>query len=466
MKIFGSEFTSEKAPVLRWCRSALLAVPVLAVQVAITQLASDSGTPVLGAALAQDDSKPAERETRRTPALRNKVYEQLSEAQTFIEAKQYNEALEILFKMESAGGKRELNSYELANLYNLFAFVYYSQENYPKALEAYRNVVKQPDIPLAMEINTRYTIAQLYFVMEDWQRGIDALNDWFKVADSPSAQAYVLLGQGYYQLKDYDKALDNTLIAVNMYKDKGKVPKEQWYSLLRFLYFEKNEIDKTIETLEEMIVYYPKKQYWVQLSHMYGEARDDSKQLAAMDTAYVQDFLTKDREQVTMAYLYLNAEVPYKAARVLDSGIKDDTVEASSKTLEILGNAWRQAQELEKSIPVMEQAAAKSDDGELFCRLGSVYLDKEEFRKAVEANKKGLARGGVKRPDQCYLVKGMAHFNLSQYDSARSAFKEAAKDKRSKEYADQWMKYMDNEIARQQELEKDIDVASLDLSGE
>ncbi len=458
-------FDSEKAPIARWCRGALLVAPVLAVQVAVTQLAGDAGAPVFGVAVAQEDSKPAERETRRTPALRNKVYEQLSEVQTFIEAKQYNEALEILFKMESAGGKRELNSYELANLYNLFAFVYYSQENYPKALEAYRNVAAQPDIPLAMEINTRYTIAQLYFVMEDWQRGIDALKEWFRVADNPSAQAYILLGQGYYQLKDYDKALDNTLIAVNMYKDKGKVPKEQWYSLLRFLYFERNQVDKTIETLEEMIVYYPKKQYWIQLSHMYGESRNDAKQLAAMDTAYVQDFLDKDREQVTMAYLYLNAEVPYKAAKVLDTGIKADTVEASSKTLEILGNAWRQAQELEKSIPVMEQAAAKSDDGELYCRLGSVYLDKEEFRKAVDANKKGLARGGVKRPDQCHLVKGMAHFNLDQYDSARSAFREAAKDERSKEYADQWMKYMNNEIARQKELEKDIDVASLDLRG-
>ncbi len=461
-----SKLQSDNRSLSRWCRGALLAAPVLALQVAITQLSVDAGSPTLGAAFAQDEAKKQERETRRTPALRNKVYEQLSEAQTFIEAKQYDEALEILFKMESAGGKRELNSYELANLYNLFAFVYYSQENYPKALEAYRNVVAQPDIPLAMEINTRYTVAQLYFVMEDWQSGIDALKEWFKVADSPSAQAYVLLGQGYYQLKDYDQSLANTLTAVNMYKDKGKVPKEQWYSLLRFLYFEKNQVDKTIEVLEEMIAYYPKKQYWVQLSHMYGEARDEKKQLAAMDTAYVQDFLNKDREQVTMAYLYLNAEVPYKAAKVLDSGIKEESVEPSSKTLEILGNAWRQAQELEKSIPVMEKAAASADTGELYCRLGSVYLDKEEFRKAVDANKKGLARGGVKRPDQCHLVKGMAHFNLSQYDSAREAFRQAAKDERSKEYADQWVKYMNNEIERQRELEKDMDVASLDLSGE
>ena len=440
----------------RWLRAALLALPLLALQLVVSQALMGDGYTTGVAFAAEKKAEKKKQETRRTPALRNKVYERLSEAQVFIEAKQYAEAIEVLNRMEEAGGKRALNSYELANLYNLFAFVYYSQEDYKSALASYEKLVAQPDIPLAMEINTRYTIAQLYFVMEEWAKGVRALHDWFDVTETPSAQAFVLLGQGYYQLKDYDNALKNTLIAVNMYKDKGKVPKEQWYSLLRFLYFEADNVPMTVATLEEMIVHYPKKQYWVQLSHMYGESKQEKKQLAAMETAYVQDMLVKDREQITMAYLYLNGEVPYKAARVLEKGIGDETVEASSKTLEILGNSWRQAQEVKKAIPVMEEAADKSEKGELFCRLGSVYLDNDNFKKAITANKKGLARGGVKRPDSCQLVLGMAYFNTKNYSGARKAFKEARKDKRSKKYADQWMKYMANEIERQKKLQEDV----------
>jgi len=450
----ATAYATQGRQLLSWIMAALgMAALLVASQAMVMRLAQDAGYP-LGAAQAQEEEKK-QQETRRTPALRNKVYEQLAEAQTFIEAKQYAEGLEILKDMEAQKGKRALNSYELANLYNLFAFVYYSQEDYAAALRAYEEVARQPDIPLAMEINTRYTIAQLYFVMEEWQSGINALKEWFEVADSPSAQAYILMGQGYYQLKDYDKSLENTLIAVNMYKEKGKVPKEQWYSLLRFLYFEKEDVPATIDVLEEMLVHYPKKQYWVQLSHMYGEAKDDKRQLAAMDVAYQQDFLVKDREQLTMAYLYLNAEVPYKAAKVIDKGLANESMEDSSKTLEILGNAWRQAQELDKSIPVLEKAAAKSDDGEIYCRLGNVYLDNDKFAKSAAANRKGLAKGGVKRPDQCRLVLGMALFNLNEYDAARKAFKEAAKDDRSKKYAQQWIKYMENEIKRQEELSKD-----------
>jgi hypothetical protein len=50
----------------------------------------------------------------------------------------------------------------------------------------------------------------------------------------------------------------------------------------------------------------------------------------------------------------------------------------------------------------------------------------------------------------------MAHFNLQQYKSARSAFNKASKDKRSKKYATQWIKHMNNTIKRQKSLEEDV----------
>ena len=437
-----------------WIHATLLALPVVIAQVALSQLQTEFGVRPMAAAMAQDKEKkgPDTRETRRTPALRNKVYEKLALAQEAAEAKDMSGAAKILDDMISTGGKKALNSYELANVYNLYAFIYYSREDYAGALKAYEEVVAQPDIPLAMEINTKYTIAQLYFVQEEWQKGIDALLDWFAVTDSPNANAYVLLSQGYYQTKDYTKALFNVNKAIEMYKASDKVPKEQWYNLARFLYFEKNDVDNTVATLEQLLKYYPKKDYWVQISHMYGEQNKDDFQLAAMDTAYVQNMLDRGQEQVTMAYLYLNAEVPYKAGKVMARGIKDDSIEPTSKNYEIAASAWRQAQELDKAIADMEQAAAKSDEGELYARLGNIYLDSDRFRESIVAINKGLSRGGVKRPDTARLVLGMAYFNDKKYDKARQAFTAAGRDERSAKYASQWIKYLDSELDRQEKL--------------
>ena len=272
------------------------------------------------------------------------------------------------------------------------------------------------------------------------------------MTESPNANAYVLLAQGYYQIKDYNKALTNVEKAISMTLAKDKIPKEQWYNLARFLYFEKNDVNKTVDTLETLLKYYPKKQYWVQLSHMYGEQKKESQQLSAMETAYVQGMLDKGTEQVSMAYLYLNGDVPYKAAKVMDKGLKDGSIEGKSKNWEIVGSAWRQAQEVEKSIPAMEQAAAKSDSGELYARLGNVYLDGDQYKKAITAINKGLARGGVKRPDNARLILGMAYFNTKQYEKAREAFQAAGRDERSSKYASQWIQYMDSELERQKAL--------------
>jgi tetratricopeptide (TPR) repeat protein len=404
-----------------------------------------------GVLLAAEEKSAPKEKARRTQAMNNKTYEKLAAAQTEVEAKNYAAAVEILNGMQKA--KKPLNDFELANVLNLYAFIYYSQEKYPEALKAYEKIITLEKAPQGMVIQARFSLAQLYFVTEQWQKAIDALQAWFKVTDKPGANAYVLLAQGYYQLKQYDQSLQHVTKAINMYQAKGKVPKENWFGLQRFLYYEKNDYKNTVKVLKQLITHYPKKQYWLQISGMYGELKQDKKQLSAMETAYVQGMLGKEKELVNLAYLYLANDVPYKAAKVLDKAVKQEQVEKTAKHLELLANAWRASQEVKKAIPVMAAAAEKSDDGELWARLGSIYLDNDEYQKAIDAITAGLYKGGVKRPDSARLVLGMAHFNLKQYSQAEKAFVAAREDERSEDYAKQWLKYLRKEQERQRSLQ-------------
>ena len=408
-------------------------------------------------ATAQDAPKK-ERETRKTPALRNNIYEKLAEAQVFAEAKQYAEAEAVLNDMLDATSKKsKLNRYELANVYNTYAYLRYAVEDYDGALNYYQKVIDQrPEIPLALEINTLYTVAQLYFLQENWQKGIDTLNTWMSVTDTPSTNAYVLLANGYFQLKEYDKSLSNIQIAIDREEAAGKVPKEQWYNLARFIHFDRDNFREALDILEILVMYYPKKQYWVQASHLYGEEKDEARQLAILEATYEQNLLDRSQDIVLLSQLYLQAEVPFPAALAMEKGLADDIVEKESKNYELAGVAWRQAQEVTKSLPMLEAAASKSEKGELYARLGNVYLDVDKNKEAVEALKRGLDRGGVKRPDQARLALGMAYFNLGDFNAARRAFREARKDKRARSYADQWLKYITSEENRLEELAKDL----------
>lgn len=413
---------------------------------------------VVSDVVAQDAGAKKKEKTRKTPALRNNIYEKLAEAQTFAEAKDYAAAEEILNEMLDATSKKsKLNAYELANVYNTYAFLRYAVEDYNGALNYYQKVIDQrPQIPVALEVGTLFTIAQLHFLQENWQKGIDTLNQWMAVTEIPNTNAYVLLANGYFQLKDYDRSLENIQIAIEREEAAGKLPKEQWYNLARFIHFDRDNFAEALEILEILIMYYPKKQYWVQASHLYGEQKDEARQLAILEATYEQNLLDKSQDLVLLSQLYLNAEVPYPAAKTLEKGFKDEIVEDESKNYELAGVAWRQAQEVTKSLPMLEKAAAKSEKGELYARLGSVYLDVDKNREAVTAINKGLKRGGVKRADQARLALGMAYFNLGEFNSARKAFREAAKDKRAKAFAQQWLKYINSEEKRLAEIAKEL----------
>ena len=71
--------------------ASLFRVSALSVIVICGLMAVDQAAPgvFVAEAVAQDKPKKDTRETRRTPALRNKVYERLAEAQTLAEAKDY-----------------------------------------------------------------------------------------------------------------------------------------------------------------------------------------------------------------------------------------------------------------------------------------------------------------------------------------------------------------------------------------
>lgn len=434
---------------------SLLAAGGVAAALAVFPMAGTQVGLNAGTAQAAEEQQKPQRETRKTPALRNKVYEKLQEIQVLAEAQDYKGAKVKLEEMRNTEGKNALNSYELANMWNLYAFVYYSEENYPMAIKAYENLVAQPDIPEQLEINTKYSIAQLYFVTENYPKAVKMLVEWMSYTPNPNPDAHVLLAQGYYQTKDYKKAIEQVEIAFRKNEEKGKEVKEQWLLLARVLYYETGAIDKMVGVLETLVKMYPKREYWVQLSAMYGEQKKDLLQMVTMETAYVQNLLSAEGEIMNMAYLYLANDVPYKAAKVLDKALKAEQIKPTAKTMELLGNAYRAAQEVKKAIPNLEKAAELSKSGEPYSRLASVYLDTERFADAERAASTAIKKGDLRREDDTYIVLGMAQFYQDRLSDAKKSFREAAKTKKSERAANQWIKYINSEAERRAKLAED-----------
>jgi tetratricopeptide (TPR) repeat protein len=407
-----------------------------------------AGLPGLGAA-----QEGEERKTKETVAMSQQVYEKLTEVQELIENHDYATAQRLIDELKNRKG---LSDYERAQIYNITGYSYYLQERYPDAIRAYDQLLALPELPEALVQSTLKTKAQLHFQEEDYEAALRVVRQLMAVIPEPSPDVMMIEGQALFQLQRYDEALVPIKTAIDMYRQQGQTPRENWLLLLRVIYFEQKEYELMIEVVKELIRYYPKDTYVLTLAGIYSELGDTQKQLALTEVLYEKGLLNTASHIVNLANLYLLHGLPYKAATVLEKEMDAGIVDANERNLRLLSQAWYSAREDEKSIPPLERAAQLSEDGELYVRLAQSNLNLENWPAAEQAVLKGLNAGGLKRTDTAYIMLGMARFNQKHLQDARRAFEQAAKDSRSRRAAEQWMAYVDSELKRREVMAQDL----------
>jgi tetratricopeptide (TPR) repeat protein len=228
--------------------------------------------------------------------------------------------------------------------------------------------------------------------------------------------------------------------------------KEDWYVLLNFAYYQQENYLKVRDIQKILLVNWPKKRYWFSLAGAYTELGEENNLLTSYDAAHTQGMLESEAELVTMAQLYMQHEVPYKAATLLDKEMKSGRVAKSAKNYRLLSQAWSLSQEDARSIPALKEAAKLSDEGELNLRLGNAYLNLGQYGECVAAVQAGVRKGGIKSPDNAQISLGMCLYNQKKYGEAKKAFANASKTPRSKRVSKQWIAVINSDLERNRQI--------------
>jgi len=410
-------------------------------------------------AYAAEEEKP--QKTRRVPSISESTYKKLAEVQELIDAKSLQGALTAVNTMLER--TKRLNGNEIGQIYNMLGFVQFSLEDYPAAIKAYERVVAQgEEISEGLEVGTLYTLAQLSFVTDQFEDALKYMRIWLSKANNPGADPHIFMGQVYYQMKDYPAAIDQIETGIRIAKERELTVKENWWALLNYLYFEQENWPKVLEILEILVTDFPKREYWIRLAGILGQQGDEKGQVHAMEGAYNLGFLDRERDLMSFAGLLMQEQVPFRAAQIIEKGIDDGVIEETAKNLQSYGQAWQLAQEVEKAIPVFESAAKLSDDGKIFDRLSQLYLEDDQFSNCVTAAQSALDKGGLRRTQQTYVVKGMCQFNMDRLTAARTSFVSCRNQSRRDEDSTnervcaQWITYIDREANRRRLLEAAI----------
>jgi len=415
--------------------------------------------------LGSDLSKP-KRQVAKLPSKKAQAY--LKDLFPFLRAETEDlvKAKNVLTKMQSDQGLTESDK---AQMYYYFAYIDSINEDLKSAKRNYMKFLSIEDADPRLKSNVISMLGQLSYSEGNYKTAIDYMEQWISMEANPSSLGFDIIAASYWQLKDKKKALKFSERALCVAKANKSKPKESTYNLLIALYNENERIKDMLPLFEELVRFYPKKRYWTQLSGVYGELKEEKKQLSSLEAAHDQRLLDKETEYVSLYQLLMRAEAPLKAARVIQYGIEKEFVKENEKHLKYLAQGWHMAQELDKAEPVYEKAAIKSEEGELYVFLGQIYLATDRYKKAKQALQLGLKKGKLKDPVTVNILLGQVAYELQDFEDATKFFRTAIdrlsdikiKDKEAREkkqdklrtQALNWLTYTEKEKRRVEMLE-------------
>jgi tetratricopeptide (TPR) repeat protein len=383
----------------------------------------------------------------RVHALDEMTWNQLSRIDQHVSERQYEAAQQALERLLD---RADRDPYLQAIIYQALGHVAWAREEYGQATGDFVKAIDLDVLPDETHFALLYQLAQLYYLQERYSDSLATLERYLchpaEVERGPDV--WVLKASIHSWLEQYAEALAAIEHAIALEEQ----PREQWYQLKLAAHFELEQYPAAGATLEAMIELWPAERlYWIQLSQVSYKLKQSEKALAVMALAHRNGLLDRQADLVWLADLYSLADIPFKAATVMQRGIEDGVVEGTRAHWLTAADAWYRAGELELALRAYRRAGENSADGAVDLRRSYILVDMERWEDALAALDAALGKGGLdpRQTAQAHLLRGVANFNLDRFEQARSDWAAARRDDSSREAAEQWLNHLREERRRQ-----------------
>ena len=176
-------------------------IPILVASIIFIGIDVNQTSINFSSAYGQEDN--SQRKTKKTGSMTEKVAKKLGEAQELIDSEQLDEGVAVL---NSILEFKKLSPYERGQVNYFFAYVRYLKGDSRGAITFYKKVVADPNVPDGLVQASKFTIAQLYFQLEEYANVIAAV-DSLLVEQPNRTDLYVLKGTAMYQQKKYKEMI-------------------------------------------------------------------------------------------------------------------------------------------------------------------------------------------------------------------------------------------------------------------
>ncbi|HEU5136264.1 MAG TPA: tetratricopeptide repeat protein [Steroidobacteraceae bacterium] len=394
---------------------------------------------ILGASAAFAQAPAAEVDACGPRKISKKVDKPMSAVEKAFQNKQWDEVLAKVAEAEAVPVDK--------SLYDQFWFnefrgrAYLNQQKYPEAAKELEAGLASPCMDEKEKPARLKMLLQIAYQTKDYAKVISLGNQYLEKTPDPDIGAYV--GNAYYATDDFPNTKKVMTDVVAKQEASGKTPDELTYRILQGACIKLKDNACVAEMLEKLATHYSKPTYWQDLMAVLMATTKNNNQLLNMwRLADEMKVLSDPAEYLEMAQLAIGQGLPGEAQTILEKGVQKGVFTSARQKEQsnaMLAEA-KQAVALDKSTLEKQDVAARAKPtGDNDVKLGAAYLSYGQIDKAVEALNRGIAKGGVKNPDEAAILLGIAHLRAGNKPEAAKAFSTANKDATMTRIAKLWL---------------------------
>ncbi|MDT8428833.1 MAG: hypothetical protein RQ757_08705 [Pseudomonadales bacterium] len=345
-----------------------------------------------------------------------------------------------------------LNDFEKATLLNFYTNYYLNTDNIEQALLTFERMLTIENLRVEMRQRALQALGNLYAGEERWQDSIDALSQWREISEEESANVFLQLANGHFNLEQFQQAIPYVLDHMEIVRAEGREVPRNVYGLLNVMYIEMEDYPNALITTKEMVALFDEPADWRNLAAIYGMLDDDKNRIETLGLTFAKGYMASEAEYMNLAQSLAGIDAPYKGAKVLEAGIAAGIVEEDFDTFERLTQMYLMANEYDEAVIPARKAAELDETGNGYDYLGYIYYLKHDYKEAAEASKLALQRGNLDDPDDANLFLARALLEIEDFEGARQAAREA--QRLGNNNASQLLTFIENSKARRENLDR------------
>ena len=357
---------------------------------------------------------PAARAQGKAEAVRPEIGKPLQAAQALVRQRNGRAALAEVAKAEAVPNR---SAYENFLINQMKGSAASAAGDHDTAVRSFEAVLSSGRVKGRDATTMVQAVAVGYYQKKDYSSAAKWTQRYFKEGGSDPQMRTVLL-QSYY--------LGNDCTSVNRMlsaEEGGRRNTEEELQILANCYLRQKDTGGYVNTIEKLVVNYPKKEYWTDLLSRVQKKPGFSDRLGinVYRLKMATGNMTSSNDYMEAAQLALQAGVPAEAMQIIEKGYqagmlgKGNEAERHGRLRSL---AQKQLDESKAKREQQEQEALAAKDGDGLVHVGLNYVYEGNAQKGLALIEQGIRKGGLRRPEDAKLRLGEAQLHAGQKQKA------------------------------------------------